>query len=92
MSKRNHYFVDEILIPSENLNSGTHGLAQLSKVQEQLSTESNVWKNSTLDKTNSLVIWAIAISFVGARAGGLRLEDLLSNKDISVFFLQNYEP
>ena len=68
MSKRNHYFVDEILIPSENLNSsGTHGSAQLSKVQ-QLSTESNVWKNSTLDKTNSLVIWAIAISFVGARA------------------------
>ena len=70
MSKRNHYFVDEILIPSENLNSsGTHGSAQLSKVQQQqLSTESNVWKNSTLDKTNSLVIWAIAISFVGARA------------------------
>ena len=56
MSKRNHYFVDEILIPSENLNNGTHGLAQLSKVQQQLSTESNVWKNSTLDKTNSLVI------------------------------------
>ena len=55
MSKRNHYFVDEILIPSENLNSGTHGSAQISKVQ-QLSTESNVWKNSTLDKTNSLVI------------------------------------